>query len=403
MRRASIPVAAAAAQLDQITTLAASDIEPTTLARVRELIDVTSERAEMDPTWCVIGMLGGTGAGKSSLVNALCGAQVVRAGILRPTTKEACAVLPAGREPAQLLGWLGVTARVDAPAGPEGDTVIVDLPDIDSVEAAHAEVAQRLASRVDALVVVVNPQKYADARLHDEWLSRLRSSHASVTVALTHIDTLDAASRASVESDLRRILDARGLAGARIFPASATTGEGVSALAAHLGGEAARVSRQAARARAALAEAAVLLRDALGLEGTIRGVETEGLAGELAQAAADLAGAPIIEEAVAGSTRRAGARLGGWLPCAGSRVWGPILCDAFTWATSPARRAPRRPRCRRAPPPTKRPLLMRCAARWPRAPRGAQSAGGAYSSIGRCRALGRCRRARIARWLRICA
>ena len=42
MRRASIPVAAAAAQLDQITTLAASDIEPTTLARVRELIDVTS-------------------------------------------------------------------------------------------------------------------------------------------------------------------------------------------------------------------------------------------------------------------------------------------------------------------------------------------------------------------------
>ena len=314
MRRASIPVAAAAAQLDQITTLAASDIEPTTLARVRELIDVTSERAEMDPTWCVIGMLGGTGAGKSSLVNALCGAQVVRAGILRPTTNEACAVLPAGREPAQLLGWLGVTARVDAPAGPEGDTVIVDLPDIDSVEAAHAEVAQRLASRVDALVVVVNPQKYADARLHDEWLSRLRSSHASVTVALTHIDTLDAASRASIESDLRRILDARGLAGARILPVSATTGEGVNALAAHLGGEAARVSRQAARARAALAEAAVLLRDALGREGTIRGVETEGLAGELAQAAADLAGAPIIEEAVAGSTRRAGARVGGWLP-----------------------------------------------------------------------------------------
>ena len=299
MRRASTPVATAAAQLDQIATLAASDIEPTTLARVRELIDVTSERSEMDPTWCVIGMLGGTGAGKSSLVNALCGAQVVRAGILRPTTNEACAVLPAGREPAQLLGWLGVTARVDAPAGPEGDTVIVDLPDIDSVEAAHAEVAQRLASRVDALVVVVNPQKYADARLHDEWLSRLRSS------------------RASIESDLRRILDARGLAGARIFPVSATTGEGVSALTAHLGGEAARVSRQAARARAALAEAAVLLRDALGLEGTIRGVETEGLAGELAQAAADLAGAPIIEEAVAGSTRRAGSSA---TPSPGRRV-----------------------------------------------------------------------------------
>ncbi len=297
MRRASTPVVSAAAELDQIATLAASDIEPATLDRVRELIDVTSERGEMDPTWCVIGMLGGTGAGKSSLVNALCGAQVVRAGMLRPTTNEACAVLPAGREPVELLG---VSARVDAPAGLTGDTVIVDLPDIDSVEEAHAEVAQRLASRVDALVVVVNPQKYADARLHDEWLSRLRSSHASVTVALTHIDTLDAASRASIEADLRRILDERGLAAARILPVSATTGEGVRALAAHLDEEASRVSRQAARARAALTEAAVRVRDALGLEGT--------------QAAAELAGAPIIEEAVAGSTRRAGARVGGWLP-----------------------------------------------------------------------------------------
>ena len=63
MKRAATPVAAAAAELDQIATLAASDIEPQILERIRELIDVTSDRAEIDPTWCVIGMLGGTGAG----------------------------------------------------------------------------------------------------------------------------------------------------------------------------------------------------------------------------------------------------------------------------------------------------------------------------------------------------
>lgn len=50
MRRASTPVVSAAAELDQIATLAASDIEPATLDRVRELIDVTSERGEMDPS-----------------------------------------------------------------------------------------------------------------------------------------------------------------------------------------------------------------------------------------------------------------------------------------------------------------------------------------------------------------
>lgn len=314
MKRAATPVAAAAAELDQIATLAASDIEPQILERIRELIDVTSDRAEIDPTWCVIGMLGGTGAGKSSLVNALAGGEVVCAGVLRPTTNEACAVLPAGREPKELLGWLGVRTRVCAPGDLPGDTAIIDLPDIDSVEASHAQVAGRLAMRVDALVVVVNPQKYADARLHDEWLERLRTSHASVTVALTHIDTLGVAERTSIVSDLRRILDERGLTGARVVPVSATTGEGVAELASHLADEAARVSHQAARARAALSQAARLMRDAVGVESTIRGVETEGMASDLARVAADLVGAPIIAEAMAASTRRAGTRTGGWLP-----------------------------------------------------------------------------------------
>ena len=314
MKRAATPVAAAAAELDQIATLAASDIEPKILERIRELIDVTSDRAEIDPTWCVIGILGGTGAGKSSLVNALAGGEVVCAGVLRPTTNEACAVLPAGCEPKELLGWLGVRTRVCAPGDLPGDTAIIDLPDIDSVEASHAQVAGRLATRVDALVVVVNPQKYADARLHDEWLERLRTSHASVTVALTHIDTLGVAERTSIVSDLRRILDERGLTGARVVPVSATTGEGVAELASHLVDEAARVSRQAARARAALSQAARLVRDAVGVEGAIRGVETEGMASDLARVAADLVGAPIIAEAVAASTLRAGTRAGGWLP-----------------------------------------------------------------------------------------
>ena len=268
----------------------------------------------MDPTWCVIGMLGGTGAGKSSLVNALSGGEVVRAGVLRPTTNEACAVLPKGREPKELLEWLGVRSRVDAPGDRAGDTVIIDLPDIDSVIESHGEVVSRLASRVDALVVVVDPQKYADACLHDEWLARLGSSHASVTVALTHIDMLDAPSRGAIETDLRRVLDERGLMDASIVAMSATTGEGIDALRAHLASEARRVSRQALRARAALAEAAVLVRDAIGLEGPIRGIETEGMATELASAAAELAGAPIIAEAVAGATRRACIRAGGWLP-----------------------------------------------------------------------------------------
>lgn len=156
--------------------------------------------------------------------------------------------LPRGREPQELLGWLGIGRRVEAPQALPGDTVVVDLPDIDSVEASHAEIADRLASRVDALVVVVNPQKYADARLHDEWLVRLRSSHASVTVVLTHVDTISMPERDAIEQDLRRLLSERGMADAEVFAVSATTGEGMRTLIKHLTREAERVSRQAARA-----------------------------------------------------------------------------------------------------------------------------------------------------------
>ncbi|MFQ9341236.1 MAG: GTPase, partial [Actinomyces sp.] len=143
-------------------------------------------------------------------------------------------MLPRGREPQELLGWLGIGRRVEAPQALPGDTVIVDLPDIDSVEAGHAEITDRLASRVDALVVVVNPQKYADARLHDEWLARLRSSHASVTVVLTHIDTISMPERDAIVQDLRRLLNVRGAALAEGFAVSSTTGEGMRTLTKYL-------------------------------------------------------------------------------------------------------------------------------------------------------------------------
>ena len=314
MKRHDNAIATAASQLDEVCSLAARDMDAATLARVRELINVTSERAECDPQWCVIGMLGGTGAGKSTLVNALCGGDVVRAGVLRPTTNEACAVLPRGRAPGQLLQWLGVSVRVEATGALPGDVVVLDLPDIDSIRDEHAQVAARLAARVDCLVVVVNPQKYADARLHEEWLERLRRSHASVTVALTHVDMLDASSRDAIVADLRRILDERGLEGAPIVPVCATNGQGVDVLAAHLSQESQRVTRQAARAQAALREAVALINDSVGLTGRIRGLDTEGMSEELAASAAQLAGAPLIADAVAASTRRAGRQAGGWLP-----------------------------------------------------------------------------------------
>lgn len=116
MMRSKGTVASAASELDRICTLASPDIDEATLSQIHQLIDITSERSEIDPTWCVIGMLGGTGAGKSSLVNAMSGGEVVTAGVRRPTTNEPCAVLPLGRAPRELLGWLGSRAAGRGPS-----------------------------------------------------------------------------------------------------------------------------------------------------------------------------------------------------------------------------------------------------------------------------------------------
>src|SRR5690606_11100381 len=117
----------------------------------------------------VIGLFGATGSGKSSLLNALVGADLARTHVRRPTTSEPLAVVTDSVGASELLDWLEVhdrhtlVAPIDSRAT---QLILLDLPDFDSVEVAHRITAERLASQVDALVWVVDPQKYADAVLH---------------------------------------------------------------------------------------------------------------------------------------------------------------------------------------------------------------------------------------------
>ena len=84
--------------------------------------------------------------------------------------------------------------------------MILDLPDVDSVAAAHRASVEEVLPRVDAVAWVTDPEKYADALLHDEflrtWLPRLDRQ----VVVLNKADRLapDAADR--VHGDLGRVL-----------------------------------------------------------------------------------------------------------------------------------------------------------------------------------------------------
>jgi GTP-binding protein EngB required for normal cell division len=295
------------AALAEAAELADSRLEPAAVAAARAVVDRAGARLGLGIETTVVALAGPTGAGKSTLFNALAGAELTPAGVRRPTTATVTAAVQGDVDPA-LLDWVG--ARTRHSLGGEGPgTVILDLPDYDSVERAHRDEVDRVVELVDLLVWVVDPQKYADAALHDRYLRRLASHGDVMVVVLNQADRLDAAGVAACRADLRRLLEADGLPRVPVLALSAATGAGLEELQGLL------------RKRAAEREAAVMRLEAdvavaaTGLEAGCGGPKaklTKDGQPELMRALAAAAGVPTVTAAVAAAHRRRGALRAGW-------------------------------------------------------------------------------------------
>lgn len=273
------PLTARADALSELLGLSRTRISPDVLAETGELLARVGERRRLSLDHTVVAVAGATGSGKSTLFNALTGLDLSPTGVRRPTTARpiACAWQP--ERAAGLLDRLGVApqdryaryGRLEGPApgwaGPEPDhvhcsvgggagaggarggaeerslegLVLIDLPDHDSAAAGHREQVDSLLRLVDVVVWVLDPEKYADAALHERYLRPL-AGHADVTVlVLNQVDRLPGDSADLVLDDLRRLLDEDGLAvgehgeaGAVVLATSALTGQGVPDLRAVL-------------------------------------------------------------------------------------------------------------------------------------------------------------------------
>ena len=177
----------------------------------------------------VVALAGPTGAGKSTLFNVLAGRELSRSGVRRPTTATTTAAVGGGVDDA-LLDWLDVRSRHALDAGAPAGLVLLDLPDFDSIEAAHRAEVDRLVRMVDLLVWVVDPQKYADAALHEGYLQPLAGHAAAMLVVLNQVDLL-AGQGDRAREDLRRVLGDHGLGDVPVLALSARTGEGTDAAA----------------------------------------------------------------------------------------------------------------------------------------------------------------------------
>ncbi|TLM82419.1 ABC transporter [Pseudarthrobacter sp. NamE2] len=215
---------------------------------VRQLDDYILPRyRSLDaPLLAVVG--GSTGAGKSTLVNALVGHPVTRAGAIRPTTRqpillhnpseaawfEGQRVLPglsrirgvlaggnvpssrAGAEPD--VGAMSSLVLLADPAVP-GGVALLDAPDVDSISDENRKLAGQLLAAADLWIFVTTANRYADAV---PWKLLLNAAARDIMVAVV-LDRVPPGAEAEVSEDLRALLNREGLGGAQLFIIPETT------------------------------------------------------------------------------------------------------------------------------------------------------------------------------------
>jgi hypothetical protein len=156
----------------------------------------------------VLAFIGGTGVGKSSLLNAAAGTSVSRASVRRPTTNQPIAWVPADdREAlAPLLDWIGVKDVREHEGMALGPVAILDLPDMDSLAADHRERVEAILPRVDAVAWITDPEKYHDAAFADDFLRMWLPRLARQSVVVNKIDRLQAVDALRIRQDLEHDL-----------------------------------------------------------------------------------------------------------------------------------------------------------------------------------------------------
>jgi GTP-binding protein EngB required for normal cell division len=277
-------------------------------ARAEAVLERARERSGFSGAAYVLALAGGTGVGKSSLLNALAGHTVSAVRAVRPTTDQPIAWVAEARrdELAPLLAWLEVRHIATHADETLSGVAILDLPDVDSVRTEHRATVDALLPRIDAVAWVLDPEKYDDARFHS-YLAEMAPHAERLRFILNKVDRVAEPQRATLVNDLRRRLSQAGIGDARVDVVSATSGDGIDALRRDLAQQADAKALVAAKLETDAIEARRRLARAVGVDpdGGYRPLLPDARRDDAIRASADGALALVDPAGLAGQLRLA--------------------------------------------------------------------------------------------------
>lgn len=167
-----------------------------------------------------IGLLGGTGVGKSSIINALAEQIVSVASHKRPYTDKVVVYCHKKIEP----GFGDDYSFLAPPAEHEVDEIkhiiICDMPDYDSLVKTHHQMVMDFTVELDLLIWVTSPEKYADGAMW-ELMKLLKKSSKNFSFVLNKRDELSEEDLVKVMGRLTIMLQQSFTDSPRIFAFSA--------------------------------------------------------------------------------------------------------------------------------------------------------------------------------------